>query len=315
VPCKPGTFDFQLASAQLMFVIDRSGSMDYELAADRKPQPGQPTRWQALHDSLSAAIVPLDKQLQTGAKFFPEVDLDVVGCNTMSGVGIAPALGNASTILSVFDTTSPNGGTPTAQALTFAGQFLTTTRGVVRTMVLATDGEPNCNGALDGRTCVCTAPPGYDCATLMDGQYDCLDDVATEGAINDLYVNRKIPTYVIGIGPQSFSYVLDAMAVSGGRPRATSPRYYPAQSPADLTTAFSAVRDSVTKCTYLTPSAPTDPDSIVVVVSGTPVVRDTAHMNGWDWVDQEYGELELFGDACNTATANNVSGTITCRDD
>ncbi len=319
IMCKPGTFDFALAAAQLMFVIDRSGSMAFGLSSDTAPTPPLPTRWRALHDALQQAIVPLDNQIQMGAKFFPEANADqfdpVGACITMSGVGIAPALGNANTILNVFNSTQPKGGTPTALAITYAGQFLSASRGLARTMVLATDGEPNCNGSLDGRTCTCTVTPASQCVDDPQGGYDCLDDVATENAIRDLYVNQKIPVYVIGIGPQNFAYVLNAMAVAGGRPRAGSPQYYPAQSTTELNDAFTTVRDSIAKCTYITPSAPTDPNSIVVNVAGMPVTRDETHMNGWDWTDQAYGVLELFGDACNMATAMNVSGTITCRDD
>ena len=58
-----------------------------------------------------------------------------------------------------------------------------------------------------------------------------------------------------------------------------------------------------------------DPDSIVVNVAGASIARDPTHTNGWDWEDQEFGVIELFGDACNTATPKNVSGTIQCRDD
>ncbi|HEY8077049.1 MAG TPA: hypothetical protein VIF62_23140 [Labilithrix sp.] len=319
IPCMPGTFDFQLATAQLMFVLDRSGSMAFGLGSDTPPTPPLPTRWRALHDALSGAIVPFDNQIQMGAKFFPEATADqfdpVGACLLMSGVGISPALGNANAILNTFNTTSPKGGTPTALAITYAGQFLAAARGVARTMVVATDGAPNCNGSLNGRTCQCTVTPASQCVDDPQGGYDCLDDNATVGAITDLFQNRKIPVYVVGIGGGSFAGVLDSMAVAGGRANSTEPKYLPGDTPAQMQTAFSTVRDSVAKCTYLTPSAPTDPDSIIVDVAGVPVARDTTHVNGWDWSDQEYGVLELFGDACNTATAMNVSGTITCRDD
>ena len=320
IPCKPGTFDFQLATAQLMFVLDRSGSMDFGLGSDTPPTPPLPTRWKALHDALSGAIVPFDNQIQMGAKFFPEADVDpfgggAAGCSLTNAVGIAPALGNANTILNVFNTTSPKGGTPTALAITYAGQFLAASRGVARTMVLATDGAPNCNGALDGDTCTCTVTPTNTCATQPDGAYDCLDDKATIAAISDLFQNRKIPVYAVGIGGASFASVLDAMAVAGGRPSPGEPKYLPGDTPAEMQAAFTQVRDSVAKCTYLTPSAPTDPSSIVVTVGGAMIARDPTHMNGWDWSDQEYGVVELFGSACTSATASNVSGTIECRDD
>jgi hypothetical protein len=320
VACIPGTFDFQLAAAQIMFVLDRSGSMAFGLGSDKVPTPPLPTRWQALHDALSAAIVPFDSQIEMGAKFFPEENADqfdpVGACLLVSGVGTPPGLNNANTILNVFNSTSPKGGTPTAQALVYAGQFMSGSRGIARTMVVATDGAPNCDGNLNGKTCTCSTTPATQCTDDPQfGGYDCLDDVATVSAINDIFQNKKIPVYVIGIGGATFAATLDAMAIAGGRPAAGSPKYLPGDSSAQMQAAFTTVRDSVAKCTYLTPSAPTDPDAITVDVAGKSVTRDPTHTNGWDWADQEFGVIELFGDACNVATAKNVNGTIQCRDD
>src|SRR5262249_26364179 len=117
----------------------------------------------------------------------------------------------------------------------------------------------------------------------------------------------------IGIGVTgSFASTLDAMAVAGGRPRVGSPKYYAADTPAELTDAFTVVRDSVAKCSYITPSSPKDPDAITVEIDGKLLVRDPSHVDGWDWIDQAYGPLQLFGTACATATAANVAGTVTC---
>jgi hypothetical protein len=316
IACIPGTFDFQLAAAQIMFVLDRSGSMAFGLGTDHAPTPPLPSRWQALHDALAGAIVPFDSQIEMGAKFFPEADVNPFdpddGCRLASGVGISPGLNHANTILNTFNSTDPKGGTPTALALTYSGQFLNNTRGIARTMVIATDGAPNCNGKLNGNTCTCTQTPQSSCQADPTG---CLDDVATVSAINDIFLNKKIPVYVIGIGGQSFASTLDAMAVAGGRPKPGSPKYLPGDSSAEMQAAFTTVRDSVAKCTYLTPSAPTDPDAITVDVAGKTITRDPTHTDGWDWSDQEFGVIELFGNACNTATPKNVNGTIQCKDD
>lgn len=317
VPCVPGNFSFQLAIPQVMFVLDRSGSMAFALGQDSEPPPGRPTRWTVLRDALQQVIVPFDQQLAMGAKFFPEANADpfnaAQACITTSGVGNAPALGNAQSILNVFLGTEPKGGTPTASALQIAAQYLSQSRSVARAMVLATDGAPNCNPSLNANACTCTS--GGNCSLRPDGAYDCLDDQATVSVLGDVFGNRKIPVYVIGIGGIGFGSVLDAMAVAGGRPRAGSPKYYAATTPAEMTAAFTAVRDSVANCTYITPSSPTDPDAIDVVVGGAAVPRDPSRTNGWDWIDQAFGQLQLFGPACAAATRNNVSGTVGCRGD
>ncbi|MDB5219901.1 MAG: hypothetical protein JWO86_7828, partial [Myxococcaceae bacterium] len=308
VPCMPGRFNFELALAQLMFVIDRSGSMAFSLDGQQPRMgnlpPGVLSRWDTLRDALFQTITPFDNELAMGAKFFPEVNSGGAApadeaCRTDVGVPIAPARGNVNQIINVFDTTDPNGGTPTAEALRLAAQYISGTRGVARTMILATDGAPNCNGDLDQSRCICTSVSG-NCATAQGGEFNCLDDIRSINAITDIFQNQKIPVYVIGIGSTErpeFLKVLDDMAVAGGRPRPTAPRHYNVQSGAELQAALTSIGDSIAKCTYLTPSAPTDPNAISVEINGKSIPRDPTHMNGWDWVDQAFGELAFFGPA------------------
>jgi hypothetical protein len=321
VPCIPGRFPFVPATAQLMFVIDRSGSMAASLDGTDPPPAGEQSRWQILRTGLAQTIVPFDHQIAMGAKFFPE-ELTFVeardsikACRTEANIGLSPKLGNAQIILNTFDNSEPIGGTPTAQALRIAGKHLVATRGVARTMVLATDGAPNCNHNFNGPTCVCTSLVG-----ACDGRPDlCLDDANTIGAVKDIWEKDKVPVYVIGLGSQPdsvFRDVLDQMAVAGGRPRSTIPRYYGAQTSGELSTALQTIRDGVAKCTYLTPSAPTNPDAIVVEINGVVVARDPSHTNGWDWVDQTYGTLAFFGSACEQAQTDGarLAGNVSCKE-
>jgi hypothetical protein len=320
-PCVPGKFDFELAVGQVTFVLDRSGSMAFGLRGEDPVPPGQLSRWETLRESLAQTITGFDQQLAMGAKFFPENVSDPFApaseaCRVETGVGITPALGRAQDILNVFDTTAPVGGTPTAAALREAAQSLSDRRAVARTMILATDGAPNCNGELDARTCTCTTR-NDDCAGVPEGEYSCLDDEATVGVITDIFQNRKIPVFVIGIGGgerPDFIQVLDRMAIAGGRPRAGTPKHFNVQTATEMKDAFATIRDSIAKCTYLTPSAPTDPNAISVEIGGVRIGRDLTHQNGWDWVDQVYGVIALFGSACDQAGAPTatVGGTVTC---
>lgn len=322
VPCVPGQFDLELATAQLMFVLDRSGSMAFTLDG-RREQPVSQWRWTILRNALEDTIAPFDREMAMGAKFFPETMTQeqaqdsAFSCRTDTGVGLAPKLGNANAILDVFDTTTPLGGTPTAEAIRLAAQFVTTSRAVARTIVLATDGEPNCNGSLDQNRCTCTNQSG-NCVGSDRLRFSCLDDTRTIGAIRDVAENQKISVYVIGIGNTfrpEYLRVLDEMAVAGGRPRATAPRYYSVQTAAEMSQAFTSIRDSVAKCTYLTPSSPVDPDAISIEIDGVTILRDPTRQNGWDWVDQGFGEMAFFGTACDraqTGTAK-VTGVVSCE--
>src|SRR5262249_31140764 len=204
-----------------------------------------------LQRGLAQSITTFDQQISMGAQFFPRVLTPFdnrdsqLACQTDTGNVIAPARGNASKILAVFDESDPRGGTPTSDAVRTAALYLTQKRGVARTIVLATDGAPNCNGDLDALTCVCTsADPCSNSPTR--GRFSCLDSTRTVGTIRDIAQNQKIPVYVIGIGgneePQ-FLEALDDMAQAGGRARSTQPYYYSVQSRSDLDAALQTIRD------------------------------------------------------------------------
>jgi len=128
----------------------------------------------------------------------------------------------------------------------------------------------------------------------------------------------SIPVYVIGIGSTErpeFLTVLDNMAVAGGRPRPTTPKHYNVQSSDELKGALQSIGDSIAKCTYLTPSAPTDPNAINVEINGKSIQRDPTHTNGWDWVDQAFGTLAFFGPSCDAASSGTpaITGVVSCK--
>jgi len=328
IACVPGQFTFDLALTQLMFVLDRSGSMAFTIDG-RRGQPRTQWRWTLLQNALSKTITTFDNQIAMGAKFFPQElasgqASSEEACTTLGSVEIPPARNNADAILRVFDTTTPIGGTPTAEAVRIAAQSLVTSRSVARTIVLATDGAPNCNGDIDARTCTCTSAQDQQSCNdprTANGRFNCLDESRAVSVIRDVNENQGIPVYVIGIGSADrpeFLDVLDDMAVAGGRPQPASSgrRHFNVQSGDDLTNALESIRDSVSKCTYLTPSAPTDPDAISVRINGVTIPRDETKTDGWDWVNRELGALAFFGDACTRAQSasspQGVSGTVTC---
>ena len=229
IKCIPGRFTFELATAQLMFVIDRSGSMAFSLDGQRPDgmgnlPPGIMSRWDTLRDGLFQTITPFDNALAMGAKFYPEESAPGPSpadeaCRSDVGVGIAPARNNSASIINVFDTTNPNGGTPTSEAIRLAAQYIQGTRSIARTIIVATDGAPNCNGDLDQSRCTCTSVTG-NCATAPGGEFNCLDDTRSINVVRDIFETMKIPVYVIGIGSTErpeFLKVLDDMAIAGGR--------------------------------------------------------------------------------------------------
>jgi hypothetical protein len=314
VPCVPGDFDLHAAIAQLMFVIDRSGSMAASLDG-RDPRPGEKSRWQVLRDGLAQTLTGYDGQIAMGAKFYPDITWSPSSqCSTATEVELEPNLGNAASILKVFEDTIPMGGTPTADAVRIAADRVSSVRGIARTLVVATDGAPNCNFNHPGSPCVCTSNNPADCQDVAPST--CLDDTRTVATIREVAEQRKVPVYVIGIGSferADFRRTLNDMAVAGGRPRPDGgDRYYRTQTPAELDGALASIRDGIARCTFLTPSAPSDPNAIVVTIDGVAVTRDPSRTDGWDWVDQSYGTLALFGAACDRAQRGRMSGTVRC---
>ena len=50
-------------------------------------------------------------------------------------------------------------------------------------------------------------------------------------------------------------------------------------------------------CVYEFATTPDDVDGITVSIDGEEIVRDSAHLNGWDYMPGNL--LQLFGDACS----------------
>ena len=264
--CVPGLFDFRRQTADVLFVIDRSGSMAWNLAGQTVP----PSRWSLLQNALNATLPSVQSTVSMGAVFFPQVPSDASDvtqqCQTLLSPDVALGLNHANDILQMFNTTMPVGGTPTFDALGVAQQVLESTagRGDARFIVLATDGAPNCNGGLDQNTCVCTSwdmMGNPNCPTSTDGSYLCLDDTRTVAEITPIAASG-IPVYIIGIADSTdpqFVGVLNQMAVAGGRPNPAGPeQYYSVRNPGDLVAAFTTIQNAIARCVFVTPSRPDD---------------------------------------------------------
>lgn len=220
----------------LYFIVDHSGSMD-------TVDPGNTqTRWQAQSQALNAFIdqstadagVILDPdggivtqgELGMGLGWFPitigtgpNANSSCVLTDYVPVVPIANLPGNASPLKTAIAGMMPNGRTPTRMAMLGAVQYATTyqvanpKRKVA--IVLATDGIPN--------DCQSTVPAvAAVAATAFGGM-------------------PSIPTYVLGVGPETGN--LDQIAMSGG----TKMAYMVTNSGAGaLLAAMNAIRTQVT---------------------------------------------------------------------
>jgi hypothetical protein len=317
--CVDVRFALERRGAEALLVIDRSTSMSWGLNGSTATPP---SRWSLLRDALSSSLPTFERVLGMGAVFFPS-RLSGDSCGVSAALDVDIRLNNAAAINAMMAATSPGGTTPTNDAVRFAGQRMLARPGRDRTrnLVLATDGAPNCNDALDDRTCPCTSGGGSSAPGTCVGQAAlCRDEARTIATITE-FARQGVPTFVIGIdedGRPDLVDVLNRMADAGGRPN-TLPggqRYYSVRRREDLAAAFATVQRALATCTYFATSVPPTPDDADVQLGPDAVPRDRDHRDGWDWTDAPNGEVTLFGSWCDRALAGNMplSGNVECRD-
>ena len=273
--------------AEILFVVDRSGSMDYPAAGTTA------TRWLELSDAMDT-VLPSLTDLPMGMLTFPRMDgtSELMSCTVASTPDIGIALGTGPAISARIIAADPRGGdTPTPQAFATARSYLASLPATARPrfVVLATDGlpEPNCGA---------TVP-------------------ATVAAIAALRADFGIDTFVLGfVGPDrtgdtsgipALQAALNEMAVAGGRARAGSLRYYEAVDGPAFERSLRAILASATDCTVELAATPARPSAIVVRQNGVVVPASGYTLTG--------RRLAFTGAACDAIRSGAVT-TISVSD-
>ena len=314
--CVPRVIGAAPSPVELVLLIDRSTSMERDLMGGS----ATPRRWDVLRDALSATLPVYQDRIALGLEFFPGVAVTGI-CAVADSPDLAPTPGQARAVIARFGATEPNGRTPTWLGVQSAGRYLlgrAATGPGFRAILLATDGAPNCNGALDGARCACTALGATGQQQCEDDPSLCLDDGRTVNEVATL-ARQGVPTFVVGIdGDNDLTTiaVLSQLAAAGGRPNpvgAARP-YYSVRRADDLTSAFDQIQRQVSRCVFDVAAGVPANAAATVTLGGQLVTRDAARQGGWDWTDATRTTLTLFGPPCDRASAGaaGVQVTVTC---
>ena len=274
--------------SELMMIVDRSGSMT-QLA------PGYPgTRWEGVRTGLQSVTARLEQRVAFGLMLFPSRQDNECGAGL---IDVEPAFENAAAISAALDAfaSEPLGATPTSASLQAVRLWLESHPAErPRAVLLATDGGPNCNGALDPTRCACSDGSVGGCPDA----YLCLDDEAAVAEVGALAA-LDVPTYVIGIpGVENFSSVLGRMAEAGGTALPGSMKYYLARDTESLEQAVADIGRRAGGCSVVVDVDLAAATRIEVRLEGSPILQDTSHEDGFDIIDSAH--LELYGSACES---------------
>ncbi len=317
----------QLISARLdrrnlFFVVDRSGSMSATLDGSGL------NRFDAMREAIAAVLSEVGHRVQYGAAIFPGIPASNA-CATGTEVfptqpgdpAIYAATGTFGPVLTEFlaglASIAPDGGTPLSPSLTAMAPVLQQLPGETF-VVLATDGEPNCNPntTCDGQDCPLNfsqliLDDGTECSGNVNccdpthtssggGPIHCADSEASVEAVADL-ATMGIKTYVIGLPDSAaFARVLNDMAIAGDTGHSN---YYAVADAADLATHLRSIGAEVAiECRIELDEEPPDPDLVNVYLDA--VVLPSDETEGWVFTSPT--SIEIVGDSCNRLESGDV---------
>jgi hypothetical protein len=313
----------KLVPANLLFVIDRSGSMNCNLPSDGQstanceafPAPldnSKPTKWDLTKTALKSAVSDLETSgnVSAGLVVFPRPNTECQ-VTDVPDVDVAPLTTAQNTaIASYLDGVVPKGKTPLAGATTLAYQHLYN---------LLTDKTNPITGNLF-------------VVLLTDGFETCAEsEIPT--LLNTNMPNAKlinVRTFVIGVpGSEDGRSLLSEMAYQGDTAKSTTCTHSQTVPPTstgdchfdmttspnfsqDLKNALAQISGTVLSCEIDVPAAPPGKkinyNNVQVEVNQSPVAQTTSDCStsdGWQF-STDKSKIYLCGTACDNAKKPNA---------
>ncbi|HEY5955939.1 MAG TPA: vWA domain-containing protein [Polyangiaceae bacterium] len=322
--CATSTTRGQLRPSNLLFVLDRSGSMACNLPEDGQSSqscgtfpvalfPDRPSKWDLTRNSVVQAISELRSAgtVRVGLMLFPKAD-SRCSVSDEPDIPIAPLDDAAEqNFVDTLSTVAPGGETPIAGATIMSYAHLL---------------DRMRKGEVDGETFVIVVTDGYE--TCKTSEIPKLLGLDVPNARDLLFVR----TFVIGVpGSDLGRAFLSEFAVAGATERDGNCTYGPAASDGnchydmtaslnfstDLLDALTRINSEVMACTIDVPSArnggPVNLQEVNVTVNGTNwsmVKGETCRgYDGWRYVN-DFSSIQLCGEACHSAKQKGAAVTI-----
>lgn len=291
IPCQIETTKITPIPPDILFVLDKSGSMSYE-KWDHDDNPGtvDVTRWYSLYGVMKSVVTTFNKTVNFGVKLFPKLDAtpykETGACDVAPGVEVEIAPMNAAGVLAGVPAADFEvlGGTPIESGLKEAYTYLNALDpGKQRFALLIADGEIS-------KTC-----PG-------EVIFEAIGSVV--GA-----QEAGIPTYVVGIDVDpSISDQLAALAEAGGKPNPNGPEpFYQVTNQIELQAAIQQIIDDTLSCVIDVNPEPSEPELFEVWIGNDqiPAAVDCAKDDGWVWT-KPHIQIELCNAACTKLKKSNA---------
>jgi hypothetical protein len=261
---------------RIVLVLDRSQSMNQEVDGVAK--------WQIAKRAVRRVVNANDDRLDFGLYLFP-------GDNASCSRGDTCEPGRRFVDVGTGD---PFAAIDDVLARAETCRFLTP--------IAATLHEVAADPALDNDAWVTSV------VLVTDGKERCDGDAI--GAVEALYAQHGVRTFVVGFGSGADPRELGAMADAGRTALPGGERFHRAEDAASLDAALADIAGAVGRCDVSVASAPAlrgaDPATLRVVVDGVVVGFDPTGHDGFVY-DPATGHLGLRGSACDRVAAGNAA--------